>query len=79
MIARARADFNAGNYRWVARVMNQVVFAEPANTEARNLTADTFEQLGYLAESAPWRNGYLLAAQELQAGARRSAVRCAAP
>jgi alkyl sulfatase BDS1-like metallo-beta-lactamase superfamily hydrolase len=70
VIARARADFKAGNYRWVARVMNQVVFAEPSNTEARNLTADTFEQLGYLAESAPWRNAYLLAAQELRRPAR---------
>jgi alkyl sulfatase BDS1-like metallo-beta-lactamase superfamily hydrolase len=66
VIARAKADFTAGNYRWVARVMNQVVFADPSNREARNLAADAFEQLGYLAESAPWRNAYLLAAQELR-------------
>src|SRR5258706_1705201 len=64
VIARARADFKAGNYRWVVRVMNQVVFADVSNTAARNLAADAFEQLGYLAESAPWRNAYLLAAQE---------------
>ena len=63
---RARADFQAGNYRWVVRVMNQVVFADPSNVGARNLAADAFEQLGYLAESAPWRNAYLLAAQELR-------------
>jgi alkyl sulfatase BDS1-like metallo-beta-lactamase superfamily hydrolase len=66
VIARARTDFKAGNYRWVVRVMDQVVFADPSNTEARNLTGDAFEQLGYLAESAPWRNAYLLAAQELR-------------
>jgi len=65
-IARARADFNAGNYRWVVRVMNEVVLAEPSNSDARSLAADAFEQLGYLAESAPWRNAYLLAAQEMR-------------
>lgn len=68
VIARARGDFAAGNYRWVAQVMDQVVFAEPANQEARALAADAFEQLGYLAESATWRNAYLLGAQELRRG-----------
>jgi alkyl sulfatase BDS1-like metallo-beta-lactamase superfamily hydrolase len=64
VIARARADFNAGNYRWVVTVMDQVVSADASNAAARSLAADAFEQLGYLAESAPWRNSYLLAAQE---------------
>jgi alkyl sulfatase BDS1-like metallo-beta-lactamase superfamily hydrolase len=68
VIAKAREDFKAGQYRWVAEVMNRVVFAEPKNTEARALAADAFEQLGYLAESATWRNAYLLAAQELRQG-----------
>lgn len=66
VIARARGDFKAGQFRWVAQVMNQVVFADPTNTEARNLAADAFEQLGYQAESATWRNAYLLGAQELR-------------
>ena len=66
--ARAREDFRQGNYRWVAQVMDQVVYAEPANTEARSLAADAFEQLGYAAESATWRNAYLLGAQELRSG-----------
>lgn len=67
-IARAREDFRQGNYRWVAQVMDQVVYAEPTNAEARTLAADAFEQLGYLAESATWRNSYLLGAQELRRG-----------
>jgi alkyl sulfatase BDS1-like metallo-beta-lactamase superfamily hydrolase len=70
VMARARGDFKAGNYRWVAEVMNQVVFADPSNQVARNLAADALEQLGYLAESAPWRNAYLLGAQELRSGVR---------
>ena len=68
IIARAREDFRQGNYRWVAQVMDQVVYAEPGNAEARALAADAFEQLGYLAESATWRNAYLLGAQELRSG-----------
>jgi alkyl sulfatase BDS1-like metallo-beta-lactamase superfamily hydrolase len=39
-IMRARDDFAKGQYRWVASVMNQVVFADPTNQEARNLGAD---------------------------------------
>jgi alkyl sulfatase BDS1-like metallo-beta-lactamase superfamily hydrolase len=71
VIRRAREDFRAGNYRWVASVMNQVVFADPANREARELAADALEQLGYQAESGPWRNAYLMGALELRAGVTR--------
>jgi len=68
-IARAREDFKAGQYRWVAQVMSKVVFADPANKDARALAADAFEQMGYQSEAAPWRNSYLLAAQRLRSGA----------
>jgi alkyl sulfatase BDS1-like metallo-beta-lactamase superfamily hydrolase len=66
VIARARVDFQKGDYRWVAQAMNHVVFAYPDNMEARNLEADALEQLGYQAESATWRNCYLTGAYELR-------------
>jgi alkyl sulfatase BDS1-like metallo-beta-lactamase superfamily hydrolase len=69
-IARARADFAKGEYRWVAQVTSQVVFAEPDHAEARALLADALEQLGYQAESATWRNAYLYGAQELREGVK---------
>ncbi len=68
VIAKAREDFAAGDYRWVADIMSQVVFAEPDNAQARALAADAFEQLGYQAESATWRNAYLFGAVELRNG-----------
>jgi alkyl sulfatase BDS1-like metallo-beta-lactamase superfamily hydrolase len=68
VIARAQEDFKAGNYRWVASVMNQVVFADPANRKARELGADALEQLGYQTEAATWRNAYLMGAMELRTG-----------
>lgn len=68
VLRRAREDFASGEFRWVAHVGNQLVFAEPDNRDARALTADALEQLGYQAESATWRNAYLYAAQELRHG-----------
>lgn len=68
LLERARASFEAGDYRWVAEVVNHVVFAEPENEAARQLQADALEQLGYGAENATWRNFYLVGAQELREG-----------
>jgi alkyl sulfatase BDS1-like metallo-beta-lactamase superfamily hydrolase len=71
IIENARQDYAKGNYRWVAEVMNHVVFADPQNQQARNLEADALEQLGYQAESGPWRNFYLSAAKELRDGVKQ--------
>jgi alkyl sulfatase BDS1-like metallo-beta-lactamase superfamily hydrolase len=78
-IDRAKADFAAGNYRWVASVMNQVVFADPANKQARALGADALEQLGFQAEAATWRNAYLFGAQELRQGMSKAKPRAIPP
>jgi alkyl sulfatase BDS1-like metallo-beta-lactamase superfamily hydrolase len=68
VLERARSSFEAGDYRWVAEVVNHVVFAEPENREARELQADALEQLGYGAENATWRNFFLMGAAELREG-----------
>src|SRR5690606_885284 len=68
VIARTREDFARGDYRWVASILSQAVFAEPDNRAARELNAAALEQLGYQAESGPWRNVYLSGALELREG-----------
>jgi len=68
VVARARADYASGDYRWVAEVVSHVVFAHPDHAGARALLADALEQMGYQAESAPWRNFFLTGAQELRTG-----------
>lgn len=68
LMAKAQKSFAAGEYRWVAEVVNHLVFAEPDNKAARELLADAYEQLGYQSENAPWRNFYLTGAQELRRG-----------
>ena len=75
VIRRARQDFAKGEFRFVAEAMSHVVFADPANTLARGLGADALEQLGYAAESATWRNAYLLGALELRRGVPVTAAR----
>ena len=65
-IASTASD--AGEYRWAAELLNHLVFADVGNTDARALLADVYEQLGYQAESGPWRNFYLCGALELRQG-----------
>ncbi|WP_341674748.1 alkyl sulfatase dimerization domain-containing protein [Niveibacterium sp. SC-1] len=68
VLSKAKASYAKGEYRWVAQVVKHVVFADPNNKAARNLEADALEQLGYQAESGPWRNFYLTGAKELRGG-----------
>ncbi|WP_081668123.1 alkyl/aryl-sulfatase [Metapseudomonas resinovorans] len=68
VLKKAKAYYDKGDYRWVAEVVNHVVFANPNNQAAKDLQADALEQLGYQAESGPWRNFYLTGAQELRNG-----------
>ena len=68
VIKQAKQDFSSGEYRWVAEVMKQVVFANPQSTQGKNLLADAYEQLGYQSESGPWRSVYLQGAYELRNG-----------
>jgi alkyl sulfatase BDS1-like metallo-beta-lactamase superfamily hydrolase len=72
VLARAQADFDAGEYRWVAQVCAMVCHAgrpgDDSVARAGALGADALEQLGYQAESATWRNAYLQGALELRQG-----------
>ncbi|WP_433891174.1 alkyl/aryl-sulfatase [Streptomyces sp. CA-111067] len=68
VVRRARESFAAGDYRWVAQVINHVLFAEPDNADARALQADALEQLGYGSENGTWRNFFLMGALELRKG-----------
>src|ERR1043165_3398982 len=76
VLTLAKAAFDEGDYRWVAEVVNHVIFADPDSTQvnpqnptianAKLLQADALEQMGYQAESGPWRNVYLMGAHELR-------------
>jgi alkyl sulfatase BDS1-like metallo-beta-lactamase superfamily hydrolase len=68
VVRLARQYYDDGDYRWVTQVLDHVVFADPDNQAARQLSADAMEQLGYQTESSTWRNAYLSGASELRHG-----------
>jgi alkyl sulfatase BDS1-like metallo-beta-lactamase superfamily hydrolase len=68
VLALARNAMAAGDYRWSSDLLQQLVFAEPDSEAAKSLLADSYEQQGYQAESAIWRNQFLVAAHELRNG-----------
>jgi alkyl sulfatase BDS1-like metallo-beta-lactamase superfamily hydrolase len=78
-LEKARASFEQGDYRWVAEVVNHVVFAEPENQAARELQAEALERLGFGAENASWRNFFLIGAKELREGTSGTPTSAAPP
>ena len=68
VLERAAEALEQGDLRWVAEVVNHVVFAEPDNEAARELQARALERLGHGAENAIWRNFFLTGARELREG-----------
>ncbi len=74
VLQQAQLSFDEGEYRWVAELLQHAVFAEPDHAEVKELLAQTYDQLGYQAESGPWRNVYLSAAYELRHGGPEKGV-----
>ena len=68
LLAEGQKAFDEGDYRWSAELLQHLVFAAPSYRAGRELLADSYEQLGYVAESAIWRNIYLTGAKELRQG-----------
>ena len=64
----ARDAFESGDYRWAATLLDHAIFTDGNHPGARELYADTLEQLGYGAECATWRNFFLSGATELRDG-----------
>lgn len=64
----AQRAFDDGDYRWAATLLDHATFTDQHHLGARELYADTLEQLAYGAENATWRNFFLAGATELRDG-----------
>lgn len=64
-LALAENAMATGDYRWASDLLQNLVFAEPANAAAKAMLAESYRQQGYAAESAIWRNQFLAAADDL--------------
>ena len=78
IMTKAQEDFDKGEYRWVAELLNHLVFAQPDNKAAKSLLAQTYDQMAYQAESGPWRDVYLTGALELRQGPPKGGLSLAA-
>ncbi|MEI6666862.1 MAG: alkyl sulfatase dimerization domain-containing protein [Acidobacteriota bacterium] len=74
VVAAAQVAFDKGDYRWAAELLNHAVLGQPGHQSATQLLARTYDQMGYLAEAAPWRNSYLTAAAELRQSAPKKGM-----
>ncbi len=68
ILDKARELHDEGRYREAQEILNKLLYAEPNNTECKQLLADVFEQIGYQQESPSVRNSFLAAAFELRTG-----------
>ncbi|MCH9702247.1 MAG: MBL fold metallo-hydrolase [Actinomycetia bacterium] len=68
VVGLAKDAFDAGDFRWAATLLDHAMFTDDTHQAARQLYADTLEQLAYGSETAPWRNFFLAGATELRDG-----------
>lgn len=77
LFASAQQAYDTGEYRWVAEILNHLVFANAKHTDARELLASTYDQLAYQSESAVWRSVYQTGALELREGTPTTGINIA--
>ena len=79
VVELARTAFDDGDFRWAATLLDHVIFTDENHAAARELYADTLEQLAYGAENAVWRNFFLSGATELRQGNFGTPTQTASP
>ncbi|NBB25069.1 MBL fold metallo-hydrolase [Porphyrobacter sp. SLTP] len=67
-LALAQNAMAGGDYRWASDLLQNLVFAVPDNAAAKAMLAQSYQQQGFQAESAIWRNQFLSAASDLTRG-----------
>lgn len=75
VLEKAGNAYRDGDFQWAAQLAHHAVFADATNDKARTMLAQAYEQLGYQAESGPWRDVYLSGANELRNGLQSVDIR----
>ncbi|MUL66189.1 alkyl/aryl-sulfatase [Mycobacterium sp. CBMA 234] len=79
VVELAQQAFDDGDFRWAVTLLDHVVFTDEHHAAARELYADTLEQMAYGAENAVWRNFFLSGATELRVGKFGTPTQSASP
>ncbi len=75
----AQKAFDDGDFRWAATLLDHAIFTDKDHGGARELYADTLEQLAYGSENAVWRNFFLSGMTELREGNFGTPTQTASP
>jgi alkyl sulfatase BDS1-like metallo-beta-lactamase superfamily hydrolase len=73
IMTKGKELYDQGKYLYAVEILNKLVFAEPKNQPAKDLLADTYEQIGYQQESPSVRNTFLAGTYELRNGIPKGA------
>ncbi len=73
-LALAQNAMAGGDYRWASDLLQNLIFAAPDNAAAKAMLANSYQQQGFQAESAIWRNQFLSAASDLTRGRPQASV-----
>lgn len=79
LVAKGQEYAASGDLRFAATLLGHAVFAAPEDTAARHALAAVYEKLGHGAENGPWRNFYLMGAQELRGTVAHTALETTNP
>ena len=79
VVELAQQAFDGSDFRWAATLLDHAIFTDEQHGAARELYADTLEQLAYGAENAVWRNFFLSGATELRVGNFGTPTQVASP
>ena len=66
VLAAARSTYEDGDYQWAAELSTYLIRVDKQDSEARDIKAKAFRQLGYGNMNINWRNWYLTSAKELE-------------
>lgn len=79
LIAKGEEYAASGDLRFAATLLGHAVFAAPEDAIAKQALAAVYEKLGFGAENGPWRNFYLMGAQELRGAIAHTALETTNP
>jgi len=79
VVEMARKAFGDGDFRWAATLLDHAIFTDKSHAAARELYADTLEQLAYGSENGVCRNFFVSGATEMREGNFGTPTQTASP
>ena len=66
VLRAAQQAYKADDFQWAAELATLLLDNDASDTQARDIKAAAFRQMGYASININWRNWYLTSAMELE-------------